>query len=196
MAPARVAHQRDPGLLVVGGAVLLAVDVPPLPRLARDDGLAERRVERVHLLLDRGQEVAPQHLLAAVAGDPLEGRVDVDDGAVGVRHHHHVGRLLQRPGQPLVLGLLAAPLGDVLHGAGRLHHRAGGVERPPARGSGASAPGRLARSPGSRSGPRRRPRRAPGRAGPPGCEPRSCGWTSAEAASMVGGASRGSLKSW
>ncbi len=57
--------------------------------------------------------VPPDGLVAAIAGDALEGRVDVLDAGVGIGDDDGLGRLLDRGSQARERGLRGPPLGDV-----------------------------------------------------------------------------------
>ena len=116
--PVPVPDRRDGRLHLVLGAVRAAIDEPAGPVAAARQVVPQRAIEggRLPPALEDAR-VLPDHLRSAIAGDGLERRVGVLDGAREVGDDHRVGRLLDGRGEPRPLGVGGDPLGDVLGGA-------------------------------------------------------------------------------
>ena len=100
--------------------VLAAVDHPPAPRLAAEDRPPKLPVEGLLLpaRLEDPWRLADR-LFLRVAAQPLEGRVDELDAALGVRHEDGVGRRLHGHAEQTLVVELAACRGPAAGPAGR-----------------------------------------------------------------------------
>jgi hypothetical protein len=112
--PALVAHRADGGVFGVQAAVFLAVDQPSLPHLAGGDGRPQGLVKgEVLLAALEDAWVLADGLGLAVAGDALEGGIDVLDGAGGVGGDDALGGLVDGGRQARASLLRPLPFGYI-----------------------------------------------------------------------------------
>ncbi len=100
---ALIAHRRNGGLVGVQAAIFPLVDNASVPHLPGANGRPQLLEEAV-VVFPASEDVQglPNHFATPIAGDTLEGRIDIKNDPVGIKYDHALGGLLYGSAQALL----------------------------------------------------------------------------------------------